>query len=166
MRLFVASSVVMPEYANVKNDFQECIEAKWVAEEQLHLTWVFLGEQPDAKPFMDMLSKISALKEKTALRSLGYFGRPPRVLYVKARSKQLFEKAKEFEKSGFNLDRFKPHVTLCRIKRVLDREVFKEKVKAYEKRELGLLLTDIALYQSVLTDRGAIHTKLFSVMDQ
>ncbi len=166
MRLFVASSVVVPEYAAVKKDFQACIEAKWVEEEQLHLTWVFLGEQADAKPFMDMLSKMSVLKEKTVLRSLGYFGRPPRVLYVKARSKQLFEKAKEFENIGFNLERFTPHVTLCRIKRVLDREVFREKVKAYEKRELGVLLTDIALYKSVLTDRGAIHTKLFSVRDQ
>ena len=166
MRLFIASSVSMPEYAVVKKDFQECIEAKWVAKKQLHLTWVFLGEQPDAEPFIEMLSHISALREKTVLRSLGYFGRPPRVLYAKVRSKRLFAKVKEFEKNGFDLERFTPHMTLCRIKRVLDREVFKEKVKAYEKRELGLLSTDIALYKSVLTDRGAIYTKLFSVTGQ
>ena len=160
MRLFIASPVKLDDYKSIQEDFAEIIEGKWVEEENLHLTWIFLGEVEDPAPVMKKLQEISPLEAEVKIESLGYFGRPPRVFFAKAEEKRLYVKAKEFKEAGFDLYRFKPHITLCRIKHIHDHKAYKEKLKEYREQKLGLILPEINLYRSVLTDKGAMHTKI------
>ena len=151
MRLFIASPVVLDNYSSIKEDFKNIIEGKWVEEQNLHLTWVFLGELKDEKPIIDKLHEIPALEESIEIKELGYFGRPPRVFFARSKEKVLYEKAKQFTDSGFDIYRFQPHVTLCRIKTILDYKAYKEKLKIYRNKTLGAILPEISLYKSIFT---------------
>ena len=59
MRLFIASPVILSHYDVIKNDFEGIVEGKWVEEENLHLTWVFLGDVPNPQPVIEKLQGIS-----------------------------------------------------------------------------------------------------------
>ena len=155
MRLFIASPIILDDYASIQEDFKDIIEGKWVKEENLHLTWVFLGDVKNEKPIIGKLKKISLLESEVSIEEMGYFGRPPRVLFAKAEEKLLYNKAREFKEAGFDLYRFKPHITLCRIKTIHDYKAYKKKLKTYREKALGLILPEISLYESTLTSEGA-----------
>ena len=158
MRLFIASPIILDNYASIQKDFNGIIEGKWVEEQNLHLTWVFLGDVKEDKPIIDTLKELSPLETDIEIKELGYFGRPPRVFFARSEEKVLYDKAKEFRENGFDLYRFKPHMTLCRIKTIHDYKAYKEKLKAYREKELGLILPEIHLYESTLTSKGAEYT--------
>ena len=99
MRLFIASSIILDDYASIKEDFKDIIEGKWVKEENLHLTWVFLGDVENEKPVIDKLQNISPLENEVSIEEMGYFGRPPRVLFAKTEEKPLYNKAREFKEA-------------------------------------------------------------------
>ena len=63
MRLFIASPVVLDDYSSIKEDFKNIIEGKWVEEQNLLLTWGFLGELNHEKPIIDNLHESAALEE-------------------------------------------------------------------------------------------------------
>ena len=154
MRLFIASPVILDDYASIQEDFNNIIEGKWVEEQNLHLTWVFLGDVEDEKPIIEKLKDISPLERNISIKELGYFGRPPRVFFAKSEEKELYDKAREFKNTGFDLYRFKPHITLCRIKAIHDYKAYKEKLKIYREKTLGIVLPEISLYESTFTSTG------------
>ncbi len=160
MRLFIASPIILDDYTSIQEDFKDIIEGKWVEEENLHLTWVFLGDVKNEKPVVNKLKNISPLESEVVIKEMGYFGRPPRVLFAKTEEKPLYDKAREFKKTGFDLYRFKPHITLCRIKTIHDYKTYKDILKTYKEKHLGIILPEIHLYQSVLGPKGAVHSKL------
>ena len=163
MRLFIASPVKIGDYASIKEDFKDIIEGKWVEEENLHLTWIFLGDVKNEKTIINKLKKISPLESEVDIEEMGYFGRPPRVFFAKAEKKLLYDKAREFKEVGFDLYRFKPHITLCRIKTIHDYKAYKEKLKEYREKKLGLILPEINLYESTLTSEGAEYTCRYKI---
>lgn len=163
MRLFIASPVILDDYASIKEDFKDIIEGKWVEEQNLHLTWVFLGDMEDERAVIEKLKEISPLERNIRIKELGYFGRPPRVFFSKSEEIELYDKAKEFRNAGFDLYRFKPHMTLCRIKAIHDYKAYKEKLKSYREKELGLILPKIHLYESTLTSKGAEYTCKYTI---
>jgi len=163
VRLFIASPVILDDYASIQEDFKDIIEGKWIEEENLHLTWVFLGDVKDEKPVIEKLTKIAPLESEVSIEEMGYFGRPPRVLFAKAEEKLLYNKAREFKEAGFDLYRFKPHITLCRIKTIHDYKAYKEKLKTYREKALGLILPEINLYESTLTSEGAEYACIYKI---
>ena len=166
MRLFIASPVKLDDYQSIQKDFTGIIEGKWVEEENLHLTWVFLGETKNEAQVIETLSGCSALTQAVTIGELGYFGKPPKVFFAKAQEKILFDKARELKKAGFDLYRFKPHITLCRIKRIYNYKAYKEKMKSYRDRELGIILPHIGLYRSMLSSEGPQYTCRFSLREE
>lgn len=154
MRLFIASPIKLDDFRTIQGDFETIIDGKWVEEENLHLTWVFLGNVTDKKPIIEMMQGLSMSENEELIRGLGYFGRPPRVFYAKAETKALYEKAGEFKSAGFKLYRFKPHITLCRIKKINDYKSYKELIKNYREKVLGIVKPEIILYQSRLSEKG------------
>lgn len=163
MRLFIASPVILDDYASIREDFEGIIEGKWVEEAQLHMTWVFLGEIKDEKPILDKLTQVSPLEDQVDIEALGYFGRPPKIFFAKSENKSLYEKAREFRDAGFDLYRFKPHITFCRIKKIHDYKAFREKRKVYRERKLGVILPKIGLYESTLSATGAMYRCRYEV---
>lgn len=160
MRLFIASPVTLDDYEAVKKDFEGIFEGKWTKEENLHLTWIFLGETEHKTPILNKLKILTPLESEVQISKLGYFGRPPKVFYAKAESEVLYSKAREFKEAGFKLYRFKPHITLCRIKVIHDYKAYKEMMKSYREKMLGKILPQIDLYKSTLTQKGAYYEKL------
>jgi len=165
MRLFIASPVILYDYASIQEDFKDIIEGKWVEEQELHLTWVFLGERKDETPIIEKLKDIAPLTETIGIKALGYFGRPPKIFYARSEEKMLYDKAREFRNAGFDIYRFKPHMTLCRIKTILDYKAYKEKLKSYRERSLGLILPQISLYESTLSSKGAHYSCRYTIND-
>jgi 2'-5' RNA ligase len=163
MRLFIASPIILNDYASIQEDFKGIIEGKWVEEQNLHLTWVFLGDVDDDKPVINKLKEISPLENSIDIKELGYFGRPPKIFFTKSEEKILYYKAREFRDSGFDLYRFKPHMTLCRIKTILDYKAYKARLKTYRERSLGIILPEINLYESTLSSKGAQYSCRYTI---
>ena len=163
MRLFIASPVQLENYREIREDFNDIIRGKWVEEENLHLTWVFLGEVADEQAIIRKIQKLTPLEQKVRIAELGYFGRPPKIFFAKTEEKLLYEKAKIFKEAGLDLYRFKPHITLCRIKQINDYKRYKEVMKSYRERSLGEILPKITLYQSELSGKGPEYTALYTL---
>lgn len=163
MRLFIASPVILDDYASIQEDFKGIIEGKWVEEQNLHLTWVFLGEIQDEKSIINKLQGVPPLENRIEIKELGYFGRPPRVFYARSEEKILYDKARTFKGACFDLYRFKPHMTLCRIKKIVDYKAYKEKLKSYRERSLGFILPEIHLYESTLSAQGAHYCSRYTI---
>ncbi len=158
MRLFIGSPVILDDYTSIKEDFKDIIEGKWVEEQNLHLTWVFLGEVKEINPIIDKLEVLSPLEDQIGIRELGNFGRPPKIFFAQSKQKVLYDKARELRDADFDLYRFKPHITLCRIKTIHDYRAYKEKLKTYREKPLGVILPEISLYESTLSSKGAHYT--------
>ena len=163
MRLFIASPIILDNYASIKEDFKNIIEGKWTDEEKLHLTWIFLSEHPTLTDTKEKMSALTNLESEVEIAEMGYFGRPPRILFAKADQKALYEKAKEFKAAGFDFHHFKPHITLCRIEKIHDYKAYKEKMKEYKKKQLGIILPEIVLYESKRRSKGFEYQSLYEV---
>jgi len=163
MRLFIASPVILYDYTALRRDFSDVLEGKWVPESNLHLTWIFLGEQASSDPWRERLHRLSPLECPADLEGLGSFGRPPRIFHAKSQEKMLYRKAARMRHTGFELYRFTPHVTLCRIKKITDWRSYKELLEKYRGKTIGEVQTEIALYQSDLCPDGAIYKKIEAV---
>lgn len=163
MKLFIASPIILDNYASIQKDFQGIIEGKWVEEHNLHLTWVFLGKVDDECTIIDKLKTVSPLEEPIAIKELGYFGRPPKIFFARSEEKSVYEKAREFRNAGFELYRFKPHITLCRIQTIHDYKAYKERLKTYRERSLGLILPEINLYESSPSAKGTQYSCRYTI---
>lgn len=160
MRLFIASPARLYDYTAFREEFSSVISGKWVEEENLHLTWYFLGEQSSAVPYLKKLRAINPLRSALELHSIDSFGHPPRILFARSFSKELFRKAEEFGEHGFVIKHFKPHVTLCRIKKIEDWKEFRKLKRNYFGQTIGEIMPEIILYRSVLTSKGPIYEHL------
>lgn len=163
MRLFVASPIILNDYPSIKKGFNGIIEGKWTEEDHLHLTWVFLGEVKEAEPVIERLSGITRLESEVGVAELGYFGRPPKIFFAKAEEKILYYKAREFKATGFDMYRFKPHITLCHIKTIHNYKAYKEILNHYQDKILGSVLPQISLYQSTLNEKGPLYKCIFDI---
>ena len=165
MRLFIASPVILDNYASIKENFKDIVEGRWTDEKKLHLTWVFLTKHPTLSDTKEKMLRLTNLESEVEVCELGFFGKPPRILFAKAEHKVLYEKAKEFQTAGFNLHHFKPHITLCRIEKILDYKAYKEKMKEYREKPLGIILPKIVLYESKRTSKGFDYQSLYEITD-
>ena len=165
MRLFIASPVILYDYTELRKDFSKVFEGRWVEETALHLTWIFLGEQESEDPWRERLRRLTPLECPALLKGLGSFGRPPRIFHAKAKEKILYRKAGQLRRAGFELYRFTPHVTLCRIKKITDWRGYKELLEKYREKIIGEVKTEIALYESDLCPDGAIYRKVKAVTE-
>ena len=163
MRLFLGSFAKLEHYGLVKNRFS-FMQAKWVEEYNLHLTYLFLGERPEPYTIIDKLERIEYEKRDIPLFDLGFFGHPPKVLFIKVLDEEVTKLHTQIA-SRLHITSpqpFVPHVTLCRIKRVNGFSRFIETLKEFENQQIGILHQKLHLIESILTPRGPkykiIHT--------
>jgi 2'-5' RNA ligase len=168
MRLFIA--VELPdEVKRVLGRIRADIpSARWVPEEQIHLTLAFLGEVDDAA-LQQLTEQLTAIK--TPFFELRFSGtgcfpdrRRPRVLWVGLEPEPLLgvlaSKVHEAVlSSGIPQEArpFSPHITLARLKIPATREVgaFLDQPM---KQLPSVAVQEFILFQSRLTPAGAIHT--------
>ena len=178
MRLFIAASFPAAILAHLEERVQRLRprlpSASWVKAESRHLTFAFLGEQPES--LIDLVEKnVNAVigsvpAFEASLRGCGVFpnARQARVGWIGLDPEKPFVDLASavrsgVKKSGVALDAadFKPHLTLMRIR---DRwppasiELFRKSLADYESSVFRV--EKLTLFSSKLDPKGAIHTPL------
>lgn len=178
MRLFIAISFPESELRAI-SDRTSIVKSKlppasWVRPETQHLTFAFLGEQPES-----LLPTLTPLLEEALLtvphfegylRGSGFFPNPrhARVGWVGATPEEKFRAVADavhagVKAAGVTLDRadFRPHLTLFRIRDPWPPaciEIFNSAMRDYKSDPL--VVDALTLFSSELNPKGAIHTPL------
>lgn len=143
--------------------------AKWVPEDQIHLTLRFVGEvQGDV--FKDLREDLHAVRAEPLniqLRGLGYFPprKTPRVLWIGLEKNDalaaLRNKVESVAvKNGLEPEvrKFSPHVTIARLKDTPLQRLTNFLAGNNLFALPAFYVSDFHLYSSMLTPKGAIHT--------
>ncbi len=182
MRLFIAlplgpqAEAYLGEVAGLLK--QKGGAVKWVDARNIHLTVRFLGDTEEAhvhalKELLDTVAGRYSPVEATIDR-LGAFPnlRRPRVFWVGLRDglDVLENLATEVEQGvrrlGFDPEqkRFKPHLTLGRVRKNQGLDSLTAFIGSFEFVETPLRLDRLVLFKSTLTPRGPIYDRLHEAM--
>ncbi|HEY6839557.1 MAG TPA: RNA 2',3'-cyclic phosphodiesterase [Geobacteraceae bacterium] len=169
-RLFVAIDLPQETKESVRAICHGLPEARWVPQEQLHLTLRFIGDA-DSRLFAAIKACLLEVKGESfslTLAGIGHFppGKRARVLWVgMERCETLLKLAQDVEcalvSAGLPREErpFSPHITLARF-----RESPAGGIAPFEERHREFALPPFPvnvfhLYSSVLTPKGAVHTR-------
>jgi 2'-5' RNA ligase len=178
MRLFIATSFPAPATAPL-NERVERVKprlppASWVRPETQHLTFAFLGEQPETTvgrltPLLqERLAEVPSFEGE--LRGCGFFpnARHARVGWVGASPHERFEAIAHAVRdgvaaAGITLDGsdFRPHLTLMRMRNhwpPLSIDTFEKALRDFVSTPFRV--DHVTLYSSQLNPKGAVHTAL------
>ncbi len=162
MRLFIAAPAKIKRYEELRETFCETLKAKWVVPENLHLTYLFLGEY-DPKEAINRLKGIKYEKFEAPGIGLALFGKPPRILYTPIKEKRVYLIQRQIASRFQKFDKkFVAHVTLARIKGISDLEGLYKTVSGFNKKPILSVVNEIGLYKSELKPEGAVYTLLES----
>lgn len=147
----------------------------WTKPENWHVTLYFLGETNDTgiallQNLIDQsFSETKAFK--TRLVGVGTFPDTvkPKVLWIGLEDLSPLLHSREqlgglLQQNGFSYDDkpLKPHLTIARIKYLVNRRVFEKILKEYGQFRFGTAeIGRIVLYESILTQQGPIYIPLF-----
>lgn len=178
MRLFIAATFP----AEVLRDLNDRVArvkprlppASWVRPETQHLTFAFLGEQPEAlvetlaAPLQSALAGIPRFDAR--IQSSGVFPNPRRArvgwagLQPETAFQQVARAVRDIvQKNGVELDGgdFKPHLTLMRMREgwpPASIDLFTKSLKDFQSEPFTV--GQVTLFSSQLHPHGAIHTAL------
>ena len=158
-----------------KNLEYERRNISWGRLDQMHLTLKFIGDTPDEdiQKISDAMQTLSQRHKPFVMRfdRTGLFGsnRSPRVMWLgmKDEPQALYDLANDvldtFDGIGYPRDRqnFVPHVTLCRIKRLIDKDFFLQLYDAIEQKPyIDIKVNEFSFLQSFLNPDGARYKTL------
>ena len=178
MRTFVAVEVASQDAIKNMLEFQKMLlnaglKAKPVGANQLHFTFMFLGEINE--PMLDSIkSKLVDMKFdpiQVTYTGIGAFPsfKSPRVIWIgvdNASAPRLIQLAKDVEARlstlGFRSDKpFTPHITLFRVK---DRINNVGNIMEHKDRVFGNdLLSEVKVKKSDLMPNGPVYSDLFAI---
>lgn len=168
MRLFVALELPEPVKAALDRLVCGVPGARWLPQENLHLTLRFVGEAGGhgMNDLLDTLSHVASMPFELSIEGVGHFetGRRPHALWAGvARSPALAQLQSRIEtavrRAGFPPEkrRFVPHVTLARLDGTPAPEVSRF-ISAHSLfRAPPFTVTGFVLFASFLSKSGAIH---------
>lgn len=151
---------------------------RWVRPESVHLTLKFLGDVPvDAMPTIHQTLQQAAqgsVAFRVAVRGLGCFPNAirPRVLWMGLDDprRELLQLQRNIESTLTGLEMsadkrlFRPHLTLARTRGTPVGEELNALLNEYKNHLFGhLVVSRIHLMRSDLHEKGAVHTRLYSV---
>jgi len=178
MRLFIALPFAPPvkqRLGEIIAEFKQFDEpVRWVKADNIHLTLRFLGETEEklVPRLQEMITTIAPRYQSVEANfsTLGAFPnlRRPRVIWVGLTDlpEHLFALADEIEQKirqlGFKPEhrRFKPHVTLGRVKRDRQVRVLPAEIERYPMEPIAVRLDTLTLFKSTLTPDGPIYEAL------
>ncbi len=181
MRLFIAielSQAIRDELARIQSHLKYSgADVKWVERGNIHLTLRFLGEvseekAEEIKSILDNIAKETKSFE-LSLKDIGAFPKIeyPRVVWVgldegRAESEKLAEKIDdELSKIGYEKESrpFAAHLTIGRVKSQENKDALKKSVSSCVVRDASCVIEKITLFQSTLTSKGPIYTRLHEI---
>lgn len=171
MRLFIAIELPDEIKRQLEGMRTEIPGSRWVPLEQIHLTLAFLGDVDDATlgPLAGALSAIKAPGFNLRFSGTGCFPdrRHPRVLWGGLEPEPLLISLASLVREavlGCNIPLeerpFSPHITLARLKFHALREVGEFLDQSRMQTMPQVSVREFALFQSLLTSEGAVHTQV------
>ena len=180
-RTFLAIPIpVGAEYPALVERLQKNLEHErrninWCKTNQIHLTLKFIGDTPDQDipKIIDACQQVAKRHQPFAMdfNRTGIFGsnHSPRVLWLgmKDEPKALYELEEDiltaFDQIGYLRDRqnFVPHLTVCRIKTLVDKPFFQQVYQNIEQKTyLQTNVNEMVYLQSFLQPTGAFYKTL------
>ena len=147
----------------------------WCKTDQIHLTLKFVGDTPDADvpKIIEACQKVAKNHQSFTMdfNRTGIFGsnHSPRVLWLgmSEEPKALYDLEEDildaFDSVGYLRDRqnFVPHITVCRIKQLVDKSYFQKIYQSIEQKTyLHADVNEIVYFQSFLQPMGAYYKTL------
>lgn len=172
-RLFIGSLFdsedLQKVYPEIIDNFQHVLKGKWTEIENLHLNFKFLGEIDSDKVSEikdELQDDLKVYESPLKFHGIGAFPNfsDPRVLFMHIFSpdRMVFTASNsiedKLEKFGIEREkrRFKPHLTLCRIKSIFTG--FEDVARDYNKVQFTEVNSfKINLIESELTQKGPIY---------
>ena len=180
-RTFLAIHIpVGEEYPALVERLQRNLEHEqrninWCKTNQIHLTLKFVGDTPDSDvpKIIDACQQVAQRHQPFAMdfNRTGIFGsnHSPRVLWLgmKDEPKALYALEEDvldaFDSLGYLRDRqnFVPHLTVCRIKTLVDKPFFQQVYRGIEQKTyLHADVKEMVYLQSFLQPTGAFYKTL------
>ena len=180
-RTFLAIPIpVGAEYPALVERLQHNLEHErrninWCKTNQIHLTLKFIGDTPDQDipKIIDACQQVAKRHQPFAMdfNRTGIFGsnHSPRVLWLgmKDEPKALYDLEEDiltaFDGLGYIRDRqnFVPHLTVCRIKTLVDKPFFQQVYQNIEQKTyLQTNVNEMVYLQSFLQPTGAFYKTL------
>ena len=179
MRTFLALD--LPD--SIRADFSEVISylksaningIKWVAPENLHITFQFIGEthRHDLNEISDvaeeLFNKITPITFSSAKIEIVPL-KEPRIIWISLQSQEtkLVTASKKIKKRlfemGYKFDKkpLKFHITLGRIKKRLP-EFFIQQILTTELKTREFVVSKATLYESFLKPQGPVYEEIFN----
>ncbi len=143
--------------------------AKWVAEENMHITLRFIGETPEdrAEDFAEALDRVRAAPLELALSGAGHFGsgRRVRALWLGVEKSEALVALRDridsaLVRAGCAPEgrKFHPHLTLARFNNGTPGEIHSWLAANTLFRSVPFMVDRFTLYSSHLGRAGAIYT--------
>lgn len=175
IRLFVALKIpdeALNRLLGVCNSIApEELKFRWEPKEKLHLTLKFIGEVeenliPEMKSELKLIENFSEINCEINKFGLFYRFGDPSILWAGLKCSENLELISEelnnkLQKIGVEKDnrKFKPHLTLLRVKRTVDEKLF-NKFKNYKLDPIPFKGNKISLIKSDLKKGGSVYTEL------
>lgn len=159
----------------LKKNLQHEKYINYVKTNQIHLTLKFVGDTPaeDIPTIIEACQKVAKKHKPFTLDfdRTGFFGsnNVPRILWLGMNNqpKALFDLEADlldaFDDLGYLRDRqnFMPHLTVCRIKQLVDKQFFLQLCKGIEQKTyLHADVKELIYFQSFLQPTGPIYKVL------
>lgn len=170
-RIFIGAFIgtgIGKKLTYLKKDIGGLIAGRWVKEENLHITFKFIGEIPAerVKAVRESLEGLidTEIEVNLTFKGLGVFPnlREPKILYIKVQHSEILnDLRKEIEdrlyRIGFKREMkpFIPHITINRIKEAKPAQLL-EKLEKFEDHVFGYQnIISINIIESILNHTGA-----------
>lgn len=170
-RIFIGTFInadIGSKLTYLKKDVGGLITGKWVKEENLHITFKFIGEIPieRIKAVRDGLKGLvdTEININLTFKGLGVFPnlREPKILYIKVHHSELLNNLRDeienrLSRIGFKRETkpFIPHITISRIKEAKSSQLL-EKLEKFENCVFGhQSIISINIIESILNHTGA-----------
>lgn len=153
--------VALFDYQGLQEEFKDVLQGRWVPQENLHLTLRFFGETYEKELLIETLSSLPLLAKTSELKGLSLLS-GSNVLYARTQDDTLFSLNAQLRDALLLPceEEFIPHVTLMRVKKVLNQTILEQRLRAYDTKVIGTLLPKIQLMQSLITPTGSQYTLL------
>lgn len=160
-RLFLAVPAKLTDFETLQKDFSDTLEGKWTKPENLHATLYFFGNMYQPDELIEKLSSIPMRVEPSPLVGAELFSHN-RILSSPSVNPSLDALFATLTKTlDLPVKRaFVPHITLMRIKKILDYQALDRCIDTYRDRVVGTLSGPVELFESHTYPEGAEYELL------
>ena len=178
IRIFIAIKIedlALKKIIEIKNELFRNRELKWEPREKLHITLKFIGNL-DEEEIPNLIANLNNVANNfspfvLSFSKFGLFKRKgiPSILWVGIKENETlsnlhFEIERILSNIGFVKEsrKYKPHLTLIRFKKNIQKDVFENKLKK-NISDIKFKVNGFSLFKSELKNSGSVYTEIKNI---